>query len=196
MNTLHHDTYGAITPDQWNLNGRVVLVTGSSRGIGRASAIAYARAGASGIIVTGRSATLLDQVEKEVIAAAETRGKGSTVKVLKLVLDVTDESVVNEAARRVRGAFGRLDILVNNAGYLAPFSPINETKTKEWNQTWSTHITGIFLVIRAFAPLLISSENGLKIIVNVSSVAALQVAPNYVAYAVSIQVMYMLSGQY
>ena len=185
MNTLHHDTYGAITPDQWNLNGRVVLVTGSSRGIGRTSAIAYARAGASGIIITGRSIALLDQVEKEVIKAAETREKGATVKVLKLVLDVTDEDVVNDAARRVREAFGRLDILVNNAGFLAPFASIHETKTKDWNQTWSSNITGIFLVTRAFAPLLISSENGLKIIANVSSGAALQVVPNYVAYTVS-----------
>ena len=185
MNTLRHDTYGAITPDQWNLNGRVVLVTGSSRGIGRTSAIAYTRAGASGIIITGRSATLLDQVEKEVIAAAQTRGKGSTVKVLKLVLDVTDEEVVNDAARRVRETFGRLDILVNNAGYLASLAPIRETQTKDWNQTWSANITGIFFVTRAFAPLLISSENGLKIIVNVSSIAGLQIVPNYVAYAVS-----------
>ena len=185
MNTLHHDTYGAITPDQWNLNGRVVLVTGSSRGIGRTSAIAYARAGASGIIITGRSIALLDQVENEVIKAAETREKGATVKVLKLVLDVTDEDVVNDAARRVREAFGRLDILVNNAGFLAPFASIHETKTKDWNQTWSSNITGIFLVTRAFAPLLISSENGLKIIANVSSGAALQVVPNYVAYTVS-----------
>ena len=191
VDTTHHDTYGAITPEQWNLTGRIVLVTGSSRGIGRASAVSYARAGASGIIVTGRSVALLDEVEKEVIKSAEMRKKsdgntapGPAVKVLKLVLDVTDEASANDAARLVRETFGRLDILVNNAGYISSVTSVLETQSEDWNQTWATNVTGPFLVTRALLPLLIGSKDGLKTIVNVNSVAALLNTPSYMAYIV------------
>ena len=188
MNTVHHDTYDAITPDQWDLHGRVVLITGATRGIGRANAVAYARAGVSGIIITGRSLALLDEVEKEVLKAADARknidNRSSSVKVLKVVLDVTNEAAVDEAARQVNANFERLDILVNNAGYMTPFAPIHETQPDGWNQTCATNITGTFLLVRAFIPLLTSSEDGLKIIANASSIASSIIAPYNISYAV------------
>ena len=139
-NTAHHDTYRAIDASQWDLAGKVVFITGASRGIGRAAAISFARAGASGIVIGARSTGALEEVEKATIDAAPQNAKGGgagkALKVLSLSLDVTDEASVDAAAKVVRETFGRLDILINNAGYLETFREVAESNVEERWRTW------------------------------------------------------------
>jgi NAD(P)-dependent dehydrogenase (short-subunit alcohol dehydrogenase family) len=162
--TDHHDTYPGIA--KYSHHGRIVLITGASKGIGRATARSFAKAGAHAIIIAARSD--LSEVEKEILAAAETAG--TSPQVLKLGLDVTDPKQVAEAAAEVQQKFGKLDILFNNAGYLEKWTEISESDPLEWWKTWEINVKGTYLVTRAFLPLIQQSE--VKTIVNVSSVGA------------------------
>lgn len=96
--TDRHDTYEFIKPTQFDMSGRTVLITGASKGCGRAFALAYARAGASNICITGRAS--LDGVEKEMQEAAKAAGRSAS-KVLKLKVEVTSEEEVERAAKEV-----------------------------------------------------------------------------------------------
>lgn len=113
-----HDTYEFINPKQFDLKGRSVFITGASRGIGKAFAISYAKAGVSNIGIGARSS--LEQVEKEILEAAKNAGRAAP-KVLALKLDVTSKESVANAAKETEKAFGGLDILVNNAGFLSEY---------------------------------------------------------------------------
>jgi len=184
VNTIHHKSYPAIDPNQWDLSGRAVLVTGASRGIGRATALSYARAGASQIAILARSSTDLDEVETSMLAVAHESGR-KPPDVLKIAVDVTDATAVGSAAAATRATFGRLDVLVNNAGFSELNRPIVESDAEEWWTTWTVNVRGPYLVTRAFLPLLLESSNGARVIVNVASVAALRVRPGASAYFTS-----------
>jgi NAD(P)-dependent dehydrogenase (short-subunit alcohol dehydrogenase family) len=163
--TLRHDTYSTIAKS--NHAGRSVLITGASKGVGRAMAVSFAKAGAATIIITARSS--LDATEKEMLAAIKSvKLTGSPPKILKLELDVTSETSVNGAAAEVQKQIGKLDILINNAGYLEDWKPIAETDPTEWWKSWETNVKGVYLVSRAFLPLLLKGDQ--KTIVNVGSV--------------------------
>ena len=87
---MHHETYHTIDASQWNLKGKVVFITGASRGIGRSTAIPFARAGVSGIAIGARSTEALEEVENAVIRAASQKHTACSPRVLKLGLDVTE----------------------------------------------------------------------------------------------------------
>ncbi|KAF2166581.1 hypothetical protein M409DRAFT_66597 [Zasmidium cellare ATCC 36951] len=167
--TIHKDTYAYIDPTQLDLSGRAVFITGASKGIGKETAISYAKAGASYIAIAARSG--MDELEGSMIKAAKEAGRNEP-KVLKLVLDVTSEESVQKAAESTEREFGRLDILVNNAGYLEPFVPITESKVEEWWKVWEINIKGPYLVTRALLPLLLKTSDSLRTILNVSSIGA------------------------
>lgn len=131
--TIHNDTYDFIKPDQFDLKGRAVFVTGASKGIGRDTAISYARAGASQIAIAAR--TSMADLEPEMVAAASEANK-TPPQILNLSVDVTSEQSVADAAKQVEQTFGRLDILVNNAGYLENFVPLAESKPDDWWRVW------------------------------------------------------------
>ncbi|KAK5133047.1 hypothetical protein LTR08_008252 [Meristemomyces frigidus] len=198
--TIHNDTYDFIKPEQsvnpmpgilalvqhianlrfrFDLSGRAVIVTGASKGIGRDTAISFARAGASFIAIGARSP--LDSLKLEIEAAAKKAGRQAP-KVLILQLDVSDYASVESAAKSVETTFGRLDILVNNAGYAEPFASLTDSKPDEWKRSWEVNVFGVYHMTRAFLPLLLKTEGGLKEIMNIASIGALFVMPGGSGY--------------
>ena len=112
---VHNDTYSSISPLATNLIGKSIFISGASKGIGKAIALSYARAGASQIAIGARSN--ITSVAAEVEAAAKDAQRPSP-KILPISLDITNQTSFEAAAKEVRSEFGKLDILVNNAGSL------------------------------------------------------------------------------
>lgn len=169
---IHHDTYPSIATS--NHRGRCVCIIGASRGIGRAIALAFARAGASTLILAARSH--LDDLKVEILSIAPS-------EVITVCLDVTSEEEVDSAVKLAKQHVSSIDVLVNNAGYLAEFQPIGETVSSEWSKSWEINVKGTYLITRAFMPLVLQSS--LKTIVNVGSRAALHTRVGASAYGVS-----------
>lgn len=149
------------------MTGKNVLISGASKGIGRATALSYARAGASGIIILARSD--LSSLESEILEAATSAGR-SPPKVLRLAVDIIDRAAIEKAAETVAAMFGHVDILINNAGYLDNWRPMAESDPDEWWYTWEVNLKGVYLLTRSFLPLVLKSR--LKTIIMVSSVGA------------------------
>jgi len=179
ISTVRNDTYDAISPNQANLPGKVVLITGASKGIGRAISVAFAQAGASGIALLARNKSGLETTEKACLEAQR-----SKLKVLTAGIDVTDTDGVAAALKDVESTFGRLDIVVNNAGLMDNFKNIGDVDPDEWWNIWSINIKGLFNVVRAALPLLISCD-GLKTIVNLTSIGAHHTGRGVSAYQIS-----------
>ena len=149
------------------MSGKYIFITGASTGIGRVTALSFARAGAAGIAVGARSG--FKNLEVEIQSAAEAIGKKAP-KVLLLKLDVVDRVSVEKAAKDTETEFGRLDILINNAGYLSEFVPLLEQDPDQWWMNWEVNIKGVYWMTKAFLPLLL--KGGEKTIVNLSSIGA------------------------
>ena len=164
--TARHDTYPAVDPAKANLKGKVVLVTGASKGLGKALAIAFAQAGVSGLALFARSDLSATKAAAE---AAQRPGQGLTV--LTINGDATKTADAAGAAKQVKDTFGKLDALINNAGYMEAVTSITDSDPEDWWRSWEVNIRGTYEFTRAFLPLLIES-NGDKIIVNTTSVAA------------------------
>ncbi|EXJ85897.1 hypothetical protein A1O1_06266 [Capronia coronata CBS 617.96] len=195
--TIHNDTYPTIDPLNANLSGKYVLITGASKGIGRATAMSFARAGASGIAILARSD--LSSLVPELHTAAEKAGRAQP-KILTLAADQTNETQVQAAADKVRTEFGRLDILINNAGYLEPWKPIVESDVNEWWKAFEVNVKGVYLMDRALIPLMLETENGDKTVITVSSRGALGARAGASAYQTSkntvIRLNNFLSAEY
>ncbi|PVH81320.1 NAD(P)-binding protein [Cadophora sp. DSE1049] len=161
---LHHDTYPFIDPTKVNHAGHYVFISGGSKGVGRATAIAFAQAGAGGIALGARSD--FGDIEKEIATAAQKAGK-QPPRVLKLKLDVMDYSSVEAAAKETEKEFGKLDILINNAGYLSKFKPLLEADMDEHWRNFEINLRGTYFMTRAFLPLML--KGGEKTIINVAS---------------------------
>jgi NAD(P)-dependent dehydrogenase (short-subunit alcohol dehydrogenase family) len=155
------------------LAGKVALVTGGGRGIGRAVALALADAGAA-VALLGRDTGRLEAVRAEV---AE---RGGTA--LALGCDVTDSSAVGQAFAATRAALGPVDILVNNAGITASVK-FAEMDDATWDQIMRVNVTGPFYCCRAAAPDMLARKWGR--IINVASYAALSGIPYSAAYSAS-----------
>jgi NADP-dependent 3-hydroxy acid dehydrogenase YdfG len=141
------------------LDGKVALVTGASSGIGEATALALAEAGAA-VAIGARRRDRLDA-----LAAKLTDGGA---RVLTLDLDVTDEQQCTDAVRRTREELGGLDILVNNAGVML-LGTIRGADTEEWRRMINTNVLGLMYMTHAAIDGMV--EQGSGDIVNVSSVA-------------------------
>lgn len=147
-----------IEADQ-SLRGRVALITGASRRIGRAAALGLARHGAD-IVVTARSAR--DEIEA---VAGEIRSLGRRAVVT--MGDVTDEGDVARMAAEAESAFGRVDILVNNAAVRRQ-APLLEMSLADWREINAVVLDGAFLMCRAVLPLMI--RNGGGTVINIGGV--------------------------
>ncbi|KAK3312980.1 hypothetical protein B0H66DRAFT_584782 [Apodospora peruviana] len=179
--TSHHDTYTQISPSNFNLNGKSVLVAGASKGIGRTTALRYAMAGCSKIAIGARSD--LSPLSQDIKTAANLAGHPEPL-VLPLVLDVTSNESVQAAAAAVAEAFSdSLDILIANAGCSERWVPIGETDPLEWWRTFEVNVQGLYLVTRHFLPFVLKSDT--KTLICVSSIGAVQVTPGAAAYQVA-----------
>ncbi|GAC1481506.1 MAG: SDR family NAD(P)-dependent oxidoreductase [Candidatus Dormibacteria bacterium] len=156
-----------------DLSGRLALVTGGGRGIGRATGIALALAGAD-VAVVARSRAELEETA-EAVRRLGRRGEG-------FVCDVSKRPEVDETLARVRKSLGDPVILVNNAG-IAAGAKLADTTDELWEQTLRVNVTGAFYWTRAMMPLML--EAGWGRVINVASIAARAAAPYMVAYAAS-----------
>jgi NAD(P)-dependent dehydrogenase (short-subunit alcohol dehydrogenase family) len=177
--TLHNDTYPAISSTLSNLTGKTILITGASRGIGRAIAISYARAGASSIAILARSEDALNKVARSMLSAA-TAAKRLAPKIMACIVDVTSRTSVEDTATAVEKALGHIDILINNAGYLEDFKLIADSDPDEWWKTHEVNVKGPYLITRSFLPLLLKGTE--KTIVQLSSIGAHITNPGGSAY--------------
>ncbi|KAH9989504.1 NAD-P-binding protein [Russula vinacea] len=145
--THHHDIYPAIDPEPLyaakSYGGKVVLVTGASRGVGRETALQYARAGAS-VAILARSGDALEETKNLIL----TDVPGADV--LVLAADVCDVEAVRGAVQSVLRRFGKLDILIANAGAVTAFTPmLNSKDPNAWWNTFEVNIRGSFNFISA-----------------------------------------------
>lgn len=177
--SLHHDTYPAIDPRKADHSGRNVMVTGASSGCGKAMAMAYAEAGASTIVLLARRD--LSEVKQEIELCAENTGRAKPT-VMCLSVDQTNQAQVEAAASQVKDTLGHLDILINNAGYLETWKPITDSDPEDWWRTWEVNIKGPYLICRSFIPLLLARPEGLKTIVQITSLGGLATGPGASGY--------------
>lgn len=152
--------------------GRVALVTGSSRGIGRACAERLAAGGAA-VVVNYRANA---EAAAEAVNAIEENGG----RAIAVAADVSDESEVRRMVDRIESEVGPVDLLVNNAG-IFPFVDHEHTTLDIWNDALACNLTGVFLVTWAVKDGML--ERGFGRIVNVASIAALRARPQSIAYA-------------
>lgn len=160
---------------------KVAVVTGASRGIGRAIALEFARAGAN-VVVTARSSektpSRLPGTIEETAREVEALGRHA----LAIPMDVTRQDDVEDAARETLKEFGRCDILVNNAGISFP-SAFHETPLKRWELVLAVNLRGPALCMQTFLPSMIERRSGA--VINVSSFLAEFMLPGMVSYSVS-----------
>ncbi|KAK8909544.1 hypothetical protein QC760_002246 [Botrytis cinerea] len=180
----YHDTYSPITPDTSTPthSGKVVFVSGASKGIGLEAAISYVKSGVSGIVISGRSS--LASVEREIEEVCKSANI-PVPKILALKLDILDYASVTEAAKSIETTFGRLDILINNAAYFSDVENLAEGDKDEWWMGFEVNIRGLYWVTKSLLPLLLKTDGGDKTIVNVTSIASLLVSPGMSSYQIS-----------
>jgi NAD(P)-dependent dehydrogenase (short-subunit alcohol dehydrogenase family) len=155
------------------LSGRTALITGGSKGLGKAMALALARAGA-------RVAVVSRQLDSLKAAADEVRALGGEAE--PFVADVSDEAQVSRLAEEVTRRFGRVHILVNNAG-MNLRKPVTEFSLAEWRQVMETNLTSAFLMCRALVPQM--KGQGYGRILNLTSIMSHVALPGRTAYAAS-----------
>jgi len=152
----------------------VAIVTGGSRGIGFAIASALAELGTT-VVITGRDARRLDT------SAGQLRSLG--LKCEGVVCDVANLDSVTTLSARLRENYPRVDILVNNAGIGSPSSLLHELDPADWDTIFHTNVRGVFYMMRAVVPLMISAGAGH--IINISSLAGKNPLPRGAAYSAS-----------
>ena len=141
-----------------NLNGKTVLITGASRGIGEAAAQTFIEAGAN-VMLTARDLSKLKTIKKDLgDRAAFFAG------------DISNPHFVNELVDFCFQHFGALDILINNAGTILPIGHIHEISPAEWSNVIDTNLKSVFYTVNAVLPKMIKKREGT--ILNVSSGAA------------------------
>src|SRR5213075_1660304 len=155
---------------------QAALVTGGATGIGRAAALALARAGYDVCINYSSSETAARETAKQ----AEKAG----AKTLLIKCDVSDERAVREMVSSIRNTFKRLDVLVNNAGTTAAWKPkdLETLSLEEWDKVFAVNVRGLFQVTRVCVPLLRKAKG---CIVNTASIVGLRPGPQPLPYAAS-----------
>jgi len=167
------------------LAGRLALITGASRGLGAAAALAFAREGAHCVLVA-RTVGGLEALDDRIKAMS---GQATLVP-----LDVTDSPGIDRLGAALHERFGRVDVLLGNAGVLGALSPIGHIDPKLFEQVMAVNVTANWRLIRSIDPLLRASDAGRAIFV--TSGIARQTVPYWSAYAASKAALDMLVGVY
>lgn len=160
-------------PTWFDLTGKCAVVTGGSKGLGRAIADALAQAGAN-VAIVSRTPADLQRAADELCAHGR--------RVLPVPADVTDEASIQAMVQQVVDQFGQIDILVNNAG-IGDTAAVAEMETAYWDQVMSVNLRGPMLCCKHVGPHMIGRRSGK--IINVASVMAMRVARYMSAYCAS-----------
>ncbi len=131
------------------LAGRVALVTGASRGIGRAAALAFAQAGAH-VVALARTTGALEELDDEI----RTLGGAATL----VPVDLGDAPAIEKLGPALLERWGRLDILLANAGILGPLTPLTHASAKEWAEVFETNVTANWRLLKSVEPALLASD--------------------------------------
>jgi NAD(P)-dependent dehydrogenase (short-subunit alcohol dehydrogenase family) len=168
-----------------SLSGRIALVTGASRGIGRAVALALAREGAH-VVALARSQGALEFLDDEIRAA----GGSATL----VPADLGDFDALDRLGAGLFERWGRLDILVGNAGVLGPLTPLAHVDPPQWKKVIDVNVTANWRLLRSLDPLLRASDAGRCVFV--TSGAAHRIKPYWGPYAISKAALNALARTY
>jgi NAD(P)-dependent dehydrogenase (short-subunit alcohol dehydrogenase family) len=179
---VYRDVYPAVDPRSPSLNksGKIVLITGASRGIGRHGiSEAFALAGAKVIIITARKISTLEETE------ANIKRTNPATEVLKVALEVTDEASVAAAFKTIASKYSTIDILVNNAGvYNSGDQPFATADPSKWWSDFEVNVRGTMLVTKYFLSFIGPDKKDAHLII-MSSGAGLIVVPGSSAYSIT-----------
>jgi NAD(P)-dependent dehydrogenase (short-subunit alcohol dehydrogenase family) len=156
------------------LKGRIALVTGASRGIGRSVALTLAAEGAH-VVAVARTVGALEELDDEI------RAVGGTASLVPL--DLKDYEGIDRLGYTLAERYGRLDVLVGNAGFLGSLSPLGHIEPRDWDNVIAVNLTANYRLIRSMDPLLRKSDGARAVFL--TSGAAWKATPYWGLYAVS-----------
>jgi len=167
----------ATSDSERNLAGKTAIITGASRGIGRAIALRFARAGAAlGLVARGRDD--LERVAAEASEASRSARASEPARVAHVMADVADPDAVARAALFLRDALGPIDVVVNNAGAVVR-RRFAELTDEEWRRVLAVNLDGAFYTTRAFSADLLARHGR---VINIASIAGREGTPLLSAY--------------
>ena len=158
------------------LSGRLAVVTGASRGIGRAVALELARQGAH-VVALARTQGALEKLDDEIRALG---GEATLVP-----CDIKDYEALDRLGGAIFQRWGKLDIFVGNAGVLGPITPLSHLDPKQWDDVMAVNVTANWRLIRSLDPLLRASDAGRVVLMSSAAGHKTQFAPYWGAYAAS-----------
>ncbi|PNG26030.1 SDR family NAD(P)-dependent oxidoreductase [Methylocella silvestris] len=170
-----------------SLQGRIALVTGASRGIGRAVALELARAGAH-IIALARTQGALEELDDEIRAVG---GQATLTP-----CDIKDFDALDRLGGAIFQRWGKLDILVGNAGVLGPVTPIGHVEPKQWDDVFAVNVTANWRLIRSLDPLLRASDAGRAVFISSGVAHTAETRPYWGPYAASKAALEALARTY
>lgn len=162
-----------------DVNAKTVVITGASRGIGKAAAYAFAAAGAN-VVLLARGADAIRHIAADIGA-----------KALAIPCDIADWNAVQRAIGRAASHFGTIDVLINNAGTIEPIELLAASDPGGWGQVIDVNLKGVYYGVRAVLPIM--HENGGGTILNISSGAAHHALEGWSAYCASKAAVHMLT---
>jgi NAD(P)-dependent dehydrogenase (short-subunit alcohol dehydrogenase family) len=145
------------------LSDKIALVTGASRGIGRACALALAKAGAH-VVAVARTQGALEELDDEIRQAT---GRSATL----VPMDIADGDGLDQLGYAIHQRFGRLDVLVHAAAILGPMTPVSHIEPKHWDRVVAVNLTATYRLIRTTEPLLRAAPKGRAIVLTTGRVA-------------------------
>jgi NAD(P)-dependent dehydrogenase (short-subunit alcohol dehydrogenase family) len=174
-----------------NEQNRVVLVTGASRGIGRAAALALAKDGAH-VIALARTQGALEELDDEIRAARPADQSPTTL----VPCDLRDHAAIDRLGEAIFRRWGRLDAFVGNAGLLGPLSPLHHIDPKPWDDVMAVNVTANWRLIRALDPVLRTSSAGRVVFITSGAAHRSQLRAYWGPYAVSKAALEALARTY